>query len=65
MPKWARLSTTSDAPLNDRMTSVLENGRGDEGPLAKGCCLSIMIFPLLFVVGSIVWFLMWLGSVLM
>lgn len=65
MPKWARLSTTSDASLNDRMASVFEDGRGDEGPMAKGCCFVLLIFPLLFVVGSIVWFLMWLGSVLM
>lgn len=63
MPKWARLKTTSNSDLRDRMASVVENGYGDEGPLAKGCCLSVLLFPLIVTAGGIIWFLMWLGSV--
>jgi hypothetical protein len=43
MPNWARLKTTRNAPLGDRMASVFENGYGDEGPMAKGCCLFLFL----------------------
>lgn len=62
MPNWARLpSTRKDQPLRDRMASALENGYGDEGPLAKvlaigGCfgCLGAITLGPIIVVG---WFM--------
>lgn len=61
MPKWARLKTTRDASLVERMGSVFENGYGDEGPVAKGCCavlfVGIVLGPFLLIAGLIGWFL--------
>lgn len=66
MPKWARLSTTSDASLSDRMASSLENGFGGEGPLAHvlargGCFLLILVMSavILGVPAGILW---WIGA---
>ena len=61
MPRWARLKTTSDADLRDRMINVVENGYGDEGPLAKGCCLFIMMIPIGVIALLIMGGLLWLG----
>lgn len=68
MPKWARLSTTSDKPLRDRMADAIENGYGGEGPLAKvlayGGCFGAILLGFLFVMGifgGVGWFLWWLG----
>jgi hypothetical protein len=64
MPEWARMNSTRNAPLSDRMASAFENGYGDEGPLAKGlvygCCLipAILIVPAF--IGGICWFLWWI-----
>lgn len=61
MPKWARLKTTSDAPLGQRMGSLFENGYGDEGPMAKGCCAVLFVTfvfgPFLIAASLIAWFL--------
>jgi len=69
MPNWAKLNSTRNAPLRDRMGSAFENGYGDEGPLAKGlvygCCLipAITIVPAFFVgLGFLLW---WLGSLIL
>jgi len=64
MPKFMRRSTTRNAPLSDRMASVFENGYGDEGPVAKGCCLALMLLPLLFIVTPVVALLLWIGHIL-
>ena len=66
MPKWARLSTTSDASLSDRMASSLENGFGGEGPLAHvlargGCFLLILVMSGVLIGGPIA-LLWWLGT---
>ena len=60
MPNWAKLPSTRNAPLRDRMASVFENGYGDEGPVAKGCCvflffgvLGVMSIPVI----ALIWFL--------
>lgn len=59
MPKWARLKTTRDASLGDRMGSVFENGYGDEGPVAKGCCMilfvGVVFVPFLVAGGLLGW----------
>jgi len=46
------------------MASVFENGYGDEGPVAKGCCLflflAVVVGPILVVAGiifALVWYL--------
>lgn len=56
MPTWARLPKTSKTKsLGDRMSSALENGYGDEGPLAKflgiGGCLSFVLVIFVGVLG--------------
>lgn len=56
-----RLKTTRDADLRDRMASVFENGYGDEGPVAKGCCMLMLFVPLLVIVAPIVALLLWIG----
>jgi hypothetical protein len=60
MLNWAKLPSTRNAPLSDRMASVFENGYGDEGPVAKGCCvflffgvLGVMSIPAI----ALTWFL--------
>lgn len=72
MPKWMRLKTTSDAPLLDRMGSAVENGYGDEGPLARilgvGGCFGLVFLAFIFTIGIaatpfvvIAWLMGWIG----
>lgn len=65
MPKWARLNSTRDASLGERMGSVFENGYGDEGPMAKGCCMILFVLvvaPIYLIPASLlVWLVYWLA----
>lgn len=64
MPKWTRLPSTRNAPLRDRMASVFENGYGDEGPVAKGCCVFLFFGVLGIMSLPAIALFVWLVSVL-
>ncbi len=70
MPVWMRLPKTSKTSnLAERMGSALENGYGDEGPLAQilavgGCYTAILLVLLILVgiLGGAVWGIWLLGA---
>jgi hypothetical protein len=54
MPKWMRLKSTNDSSFGHRMISALENGHGDEGPLATavgqiGCLVLVPVLCIVFI----------------
>jgi hypothetical protein len=59
--KLPRLETTSNAALSDRMSSVFENGYGDEGPVAKGCCLLLAIGVVLVILSPVIAIGIWIA----
>jgi hypothetical protein len=67
MPNWARLpGTRKDVSLGYRMTSVLEDGYGDAGPLATvlavGGCFGAILIASAIIIGVPVGILWWLGT---
>jgi hypothetical protein len=64
MPNWAKLNSTRNAPLRDRMASVFENGYGDEGPMAKGCCVFLFLGVLGIMSLPAIVLIIWLAHVL-